>query len=63
MNNHKLSLSERHKLAIKLLNEIVLEWDQAEDQVEWSKEHVDVYDSRLSFDELIAELSAIEFKK
>ena len=57
-----MTLSERHDLAISLLRSLDNEWSRADDTQKWQDAHVEVYESTMSFDELVAEVNAMTFK-
>ena len=58
-----MSNAERHSLAVDLLRAIDNTWHVAEDGEKWQQENVEEYGATMSFDELVAEVAAIEFKK
>jgi hypothetical protein len=56
------SLVVKYALAKKLLREIASEWINTEDIDTFQDQHVASYGSSMSFDELLGEIEAIQFK-
>ena len=62
LDTSAMTLRDKHFLALKLLGEIDDAWSESEDTVKWQEQNVENYEATMSFDELVAEVAAVEFK-
>lgn len=58
----KMNRRERYELAAAIISQISNEWTDADDTRKWQEENVVEYECSWSFDELAAEVRAVNFK-
>jgi hypothetical protein len=58
-----MTRAEKYDLASLIIDQISDEWTDAEDAQAWRDQHVEEYESSMSFDELAAEVRAVNFKR